>query len=635
MKIKEIYAGKPDAGDEIQEKGYESFANYFIEPSGVDIDGLVSIESGTPFFIIGDKGTGKTALLHFLENRVHEIDSYACTSFISIRRDYDAVVLNKFNTIGRAISTSLSIDSQVASVGEDIECDFTYIWRWQLYQRLIDDNNKFNGGLFVSDSTWDSFVDTIKKISATIDKNSMHIPAEIKFFVNTNPQSGTITPGMSISPLDVSNRNFGYAKSYTAFVEIIKRADGLFAEVKRTDTSYYIFIDELEAFRNDDGLFFRDLRLIRDLMFTVKKLNEILHRGTKILCSIRQEIINAINRFINPYQLQKITQGFDVRLIWKYTNTNSFSHPIMEILLKRILEAEIQAGNETTTREAVIAKWFSKNISKQHICRYILDRTWHKPRDIVRLLLAAQSTGAKEFEIFNQHTFETFMPVYSKQCLDEVREEMRALYSNNEIEAIFSCLRGYKTTFSLTEITTRAQKIEPDSLFAKNTRRVLIDLYRIGIIGNHLHGGRSDQWAYKEQYTLIPDDPWKMIVHPALYAELSIGRRTDRFVDVPTSKPTINSKKTVNSGPPINIKPTIYPEPTIYDVEVQKIMPKYITVVFLKNEQPATGEITLHYLGINNIVEGQIEHYLSIGDHLQAKIYRYNPGYDKWSMIVV
>lgn len=88
LKIGDIYAGKPDAGDEIKECGYEEFANIFIHPTGVNIGRLASTTYGTPFFIMGDKGTGKTALLHFLEKHVCDPDSSACTSFISFERDF-------------------------------------------------------------------------------------------------------------------------------------------------------------------------------------------------------------------------------------------------------------------------------------------------------------------------------------------------------------------------------------------------------------------------------------------------------------------------------------------------------------------------------------------------------------------
>lgn len=619
MIIRDIYAGKPDAGDEIQEKGYENFAGYFIQPSGVNIEGLASSVYGTPIFIIGDKGTGKTALLHYLEHLVHDNDPCVCTSFISIRKDFDAVVLNKFDKIGKAISTSLSIDSSVASVGDDVECDFTYIWRWQLYQRIIDDNEQFNGGLFIADKLWTEFVNTVKKVDATIGKNSMHIPAEIKIFATTNYQNGTISPGVSITPIDVSNKNFTRAKTYESFVAIIKKADSLFSSLTRTDTSYYVFIDELEAYRNDDSLFFRDLRLIRDLMFTVKQMNGVLGTGTKLICSVRQEIINAINRFINPYQLQKITQGYDERLVWKYPNTNSFSHPIMEILLKRILEAENRQSITKKSREEIIEKWFAKEINDRHICTFILDKTWHKPRDIVRLLLSAQSTRAREYGCFNQHAFETFMPVYSTQCLDELREEMRALYNNREIEEIIRCLQGYKTTFTMEEISARARKIAPGSVIADDTGRVLDDLYRIGIIGNHLDGGRSDQWAHKEQYRIILESPWKMIIHPALYSELSISGRTNKIASSPQR--AVPSEK--------------FPAKKIYSVIVRDIRPRYIRVEFEKDGLPANGFISFQSLGITGVVEGEIGQYLKKGDVLLAKIKHYHAGFDDWVMRVV
>ena len=82
IKIKDIYAGRPDANDEIREKGYDEFASSYIIPSGIDIDKLASTVYGTPYLIMGDKGTGKTALLHYLENYIHTLDDSACSSFL-------------------------------------------------------------------------------------------------------------------------------------------------------------------------------------------------------------------------------------------------------------------------------------------------------------------------------------------------------------------------------------------------------------------------------------------------------------------------------------------------------------------------------------------------------------------------
>lgn len=401
------------------------------------------------------------------------------------------------------------------------------MWRWQIYQKLIADNEHFNGGLFEPDINWDRFVQMVNRIGKTLVQGRMRIPAKISFSLESNPQMGTVKPGLNIEPVDLSQKDFGKTQSYSEFVKIIEQADYLLSFVTRTNIPYYVFIDELEAYRGQEEIFFRDLRLIRDLMFTVKKINDLFQTGTKFVCSVRLEIINAINRFIQSNQLHKITQGYDERLSWEYNNTNSFSHPIMGILLKRIQNAEEKIAGHEIEQNKIIGDWFEPNVYNMHICTYILDNTWHKPRDIVRMLLSAQSKGSKEFSRFNQNTFETFMPVYSKQCLVEVREEMRALYTEQEIEHIFSCLQGYKTVFGYQEIVERAKALYPDGVFARDPYTVMKDMYRVGVVGNIFSSSKTMRWAHKEQYTLFIDDPWKIIIHPALRSELSVSSSID------------------------------------------------------------------------------------------------------------
>src|SRR5699024_10474595 len=97
-------------------------------------------------------------------------------------------------------------------------------------------------------------------------------------------------------------------------VNIIDNAYELLLKLKRTDTPYYIFIDELEVYRGEDSSFYRDLRMVRDLLFEVKKLNDIFKTGTKIICSVRPEVITSITRFVQAKQLHKIMQGYDVNI---------------------------------------------------------------------------------------------------------------------------------------------------------------------------------------------------------------------------------------------------------------------------------------------------------------------------------
>ena len=616
LKIGDIYAGKPDAGDEIKECGYEEFANIFIHPTGVNIGRLASTTYGTPFFIMGDKGTGKTALLHFLEKHVCDLDSSACTSFICFERDFPKPQRDKMEMISQSLFTSVTIDKSITSKGENVECDFSYIWRWQLYQKLIDDNEKFNGGLFDANSAWNKFVSEINKTNKTIDKGKMFLPAKITLSATTNQMAGTVTQGIKIEPLDLSQSGFQATKSYGEFVKVINNADHYFSEVKRTDVPFYIFIDELEAYRGKQPSFYRDLRMIRDLLFTVKNLNGVLGNGTKIICSVRPEILNAINRFVESKQLHKIMQGYDERLTWEHTNTNSFSHPIIGVLLRRIQSAEEKNDNNSITEKKIINKWFVPQVYNKHICTYILDNTWHKPRDIVRMLLAAQSKNSREFTIFNQNTFETFMPAYSKQCLIEVREEMHALYTAEEIEDIFNCLQGFKKLFTFEEIKKRAETMFPASAFATDTLEVLRDMYRAGVVGNYNSINKTQLWAHKEQYNLIIGSPWQIVIHPSLRIELSVGGRTGRYSN---DRIQWNKEKAYSSN-------------ETYDVVIMKIQPHHMLVSFEKDGVPQTGYISMKHLSSNDVVKCNLGTKFNIGETITAQISGYSDKHKNWYM---
>lgn len=83
--IKDIYSGKPDAKDEINFDGLSGFIKTFIIPQNIDLDSLLK---GNHCFISGYKGTGKTALLFYLDNLIRERDNSACASFVFFKEEF-------------------------------------------------------------------------------------------------------------------------------------------------------------------------------------------------------------------------------------------------------------------------------------------------------------------------------------------------------------------------------------------------------------------------------------------------------------------------------------------------------------------------------------------------------------------
>lgn len=68
IKIRHLYAGKPDAKDEVDFEGLEEFVKTFVVAETFNIESLIN---GNNCFITGFKGTGKTALLFFLDNYIN------------------------------------------------------------------------------------------------------------------------------------------------------------------------------------------------------------------------------------------------------------------------------------------------------------------------------------------------------------------------------------------------------------------------------------------------------------------------------------------------------------------------------------------------------------------------------------
>ena len=276
------------------------------------------------------------------------------------------------------MTVSLTVPTSALSLQRfDHRICFSTTGTWLFYQRIIADNNSCEGKLFVDNVDnvdRKKFKECIEKI-AVKNRNKLFIPPKLKFSLS-GIDVPTQTELSQDFELDFSQQKCSDTEAYRAFTSAIDKADSLIEKVERTDVPYYIFVDELEAYYGNQKIFYRDLRLIRDLIFTVKKLNSAFSsydnfRKTKIICSVRTEILNSINRFIVTKELNKVTSGFEVPVVWDYNNTNSFSHPVLKILTKRIAMAEEDHGVKHSEKE-LIAQWFPETIRGIEPANYIL-----------------------------------------------------------------------------------------------------------------------------------------------------------------------------------------------------------------------------------------------------------------------
>ena len=604
IKIKDIYAGKPDAKDEIDFGGLEEFIKTYVVAEHFNIESLIS---GTNCFITGFKGTGKTALLFYLDNKFKEIDESTCSSFIFFKEEFTDTKRSELESIARRILSSISVEKNALVDNQEFE----YIWRWLLFKRIVSDNEEYNRGLFIDDENWEKFENVIGKIKSPNNKRKFTIPKKIKMavpYVEPSTQS-VITPEVEVDLQNTSDDN------YLKFMEVIDEAERLLMNATRTDIPYYIFVDELEAYYGNRQIFERDLALIRDLIFTVKRFNTIFAKSnvgkTKIICSVRSEIINAISRFIVTKEINKATSGFSVPLNWIYANTSSYMHPIIQIVLKRIAVCE---GSEECNYKEVYNRWFPEKIHGIEPANYILNNSWCKPRDMVRLLSTAKNALQNNSKVFSQAVFNSLSKAYSEESLSEIKEELRALYDPTEIETIINCFMGYKTAFSVSQLKKRISTYYAGTVIDTHFNQVIEDLYRLGFLGNFMPISKIYRWQHKGDERVILADEWRLFVHYALHGALSLGAR-------------LNFGLTRGEQPETG---------DVVNAVVQTVIHSFALVEFTHNGESYLGQIhiseftKLGYGYIRNLSE--IVH---IDDEYRTALLDYHEKYERWNLQII
>ena len=606
LTIKDIYAGKPDAKDEIDFGGLEEFIKTYVVAEHFNIESLIS---GTNCFITGFKGTGKTALLFYLDNRFKEIDESTCSSFIFFKEEFTDTKRSELESIAKRILSSISVEKNALVDNQEFE----YIWRWLLFKRIVSDNEEYNRGLFIDDENWKKFENIIGKIKSPNNRRKFTIPKKIKMavpYVEPSTQS-VITPEVEVDLQNTSD------DKYLKFMEVIDEAERLLLNTTRTDIPYYIFVDELEAYYGDISVFKRDLCLIRDLIFTVKRFNSnfsaINMRCTKIICSIRSEILTAISRFVVTKELNKVTAGFAVPLMWNYSNTSSYMHPIIQILLKRIAVCEGE-GCVNPDYKKVYERWLPENIHGIEPANYILNNSWCKPRDIVRLITTVQNSIYNNSKAFTQSVFDSVVKTYSEDSLTEIKEELRALYDTDQIDMIISCFMGYKTTFSVSQIKQRIKKYFQGSILETHFAQVIDDLYRLGFLGNFLPVSKTYRWQHKGDGRVILTEEWRMVVHYALHGALSLGGQQNYG---------LNHGELPEMG-------------DVAQAIVKKIIKSFAIVEFRHYGKVYLGSI--HISEFTKLGYGYIPNLKSIiqvGDEYKVVLKRYNKQLESWEVEIV
>lgn len=516
LQLRDLFVGKTDAKNELSnntELDNERFLNSFLVPDNIAVADFLE---GKRYFITGLKGTGKTALLRYLDLLISKrLNSK--TAFILFKSDFtdeDKVAFSK------AANTFLSEKNDDI----DYEEDFVNVWQWFLHRHIVKIANKDHLDCFQNNVDWEKYVrcvnapklgneeSGITKLLPKLKRGNVEIEADFEML------KGKL--GLEFDWESEATRQ-------VKFSQIVRQANELFKKLAPSHTSLYIFIDELELTLGKSKQYQKDIRLIRDLIIAINNFNSLsrsLHFPLYIITGIRSEVLTSIQSA--GKEINKPILDFGINLKWQQSGGNLKEHPLIKIINKKIQSTEKSLGLEKISSDDEVWKnYFPSHVSNIPVQEYILHRTWYRPRDIVRILNIAQQQFPNESK-FTHQVFDAINKEYSTASWVEHAEELRTNYTETEIDGIRKLLTSLACPFSYRQILDACEEkrhmyTDLDNLMKKHKLGdILALLYKVGIIGNT---GQNVRYAFRGDDELVIQN--KMKVHDPLWNYLSIEYR--------------------------------------------------------------------------------------------------------------
>ncbi|GEM_PF-1023453 len=447
------------------------FEESFVKPQAISYADFLE---GSKFLIHGVKGTGKTALLHYLSicAKKEGVDS----KFLLFSKD-----VTEDDRKNLSLASGFSITEYRP---RQIEQDFEAVWLWYFHRHLAQ---TLNGSEYPSEelSTYLNYVEYVSgdKDSSWKSKLWRLLPT----FKNGRIEiKGKIPPGEAGVVAEFEKRGANLEISLTKAAE---RANDLLENIGEISTKHLIFVDELELTLSNAVDFVRDGRTISGLIRAAAHINGILRSAgssIKIICAVRSEVLRS--SYVSGDEINKIVFDFGVPIKWNYAFDDD-NHPLLKVVENRVM-ASLRHNHDVNSISNIWATLFPSRIQNLRIKNWILDRTWYRPRDIVRLLTICRNFNP-DAATFSQNAFEQTARDYSDSCWTEIAEELRASLSSEDVDAIKTMLIGLPSRpMKLDEIEKHILQKSVDypkikSLFSERPIRDLLeDLFRVGILGN-------------------------------------------------------------------------------------------------------------------------------------------------------
>ncbi len=434
--------------------------------------------------VLGRKGSGKTYLGQYIKKMSESDPLHFCE--ISSYKNF------KFQELVHLKS------------GDITPNEYYEIWRWLL---LLDLGKQCMNDVGTADC------DASKKLTAFFNANYKSIKIDAKKIVEIT-KNKKIRGGFLKSFVDLSNNEKLEEGTYLDYIDDLEEV--VFEILSMSSSQYTIIYDELDdRFRNDEYYRNSIISLLKATDYINLKALEFDVKA-KVILLLRTDIFSIFN---DP-DLNKIKRVNTLKIEWG--TKVSISAPLIGMIIHKIKKSSSLMS--LLSNEAVFKKTFPDDINHIKPERYILERSFFRPRDIITIL----NLIIEKYPHASYFRWKSFLEVkkeYSEYLLDEIRNEMFGHYEDKEIDDIFKLLKNYNKHFvKYKELKNymNKNKFHYENL---DLEKMLIGLFKFSAIGNKWYNEYKRKeyytWAHRDEKADIDLDK-TIVIHLGLREALSM-----------------------------------------------------------------------------------------------------------------
>lgn len=470
-------------------KNDESLAHYFVE-----FPGYKNILKGKKRYVIGRKGTGKSAILQKI--RLHSIEDPSSYHTDISLRDFP---LGDFKSLG---DRSLQDKSKYVSA-----------WKFLLLTEIAN--------LIVNDPLT-KYSDEIGILRKFLQDNFPDGISMAKTITRLKETQNKVGITLSIHSNDEINRTSTESTSLIHYNKAVKCLEELLSKIQ-TNSTFILLIDEL-----DEGYRIKNINLNLVILSLLRATDELFHffKKQNINCipvlALRSDIFDNLE----DNDLNKL-DDYVLRLNWTTNEKSPWS-------LKQIAEKRIEAAVKekypsfsTTDYWSLVA---DDKTAPKGLWQYICVLTFSRPRDIIKILKYCTDVvkGAKLTLSDVQAIEEDYSSWFYREFRDEVQSFLPCW--KNALNCICEVAQGKENTEILlarfdanVEISTWCKENKKTSLDVVKT------LFNYSVIGCVNDVGR---WIFKykdESFEFLSSYPY-YCVHYGFCRKLRIPKSYDRMI---------------------------------------------------------------------------------------------------------